>query len=86
MTDKKLVVQGGFGPVPMAENGRRYIDVEPVEIDLAGANGSYYVRRMMSGELVEYAASPALAKRVESVVGKEWSVDVEATKRVQTEK
>jgi hypothetical protein len=55
MSEIKYVVQGGHGPVPMAENSRRYIDAEPVAVDLQGAFGAYYARRMMSGELVEYA-------------------------------
>lgn len=55
--EKKTVVQGGFGAVPMEENGRRYIDAEPVEVPMTG----YYLRRMMSGELVEYVEQPASA-------------------------
>jgi hypothetical protein len=52
---KVTVVQGGFGPVPMEENGRRYIDAEPATVELTG----YYVRRMLSGELVEYVEPAA---------------------------
>lgn len=66
MIDKKTVVQGGFGPVPMEENGRRYIDAEPVTVPMS----SYYVRRMMSGELVEYTEALALAKRIDGLAGK----------------
>lgn len=50
--ETKTVVQGGYGPVPMEENSRRYIDAEPVTVPMT----SYYARRMMSGELVEYVA------------------------------
>lgn len=66
MNESKTVVAGPFGPVPMAENGRRYIDQEPVTVPLSGQFGSYYVRRIMSGELVEYAPPPqaqSLAKK-----------------------
>lgn len=58
--EKKTVVQGGFGAVPMEENGRRYIDAEPVEVPMTG----YYLRRMMSGELVEYVDRPVSAPEV----------------------
>lgn len=56
--EKKTVVQGGHGPVPMEENGRRYIDATPVSVPMTG----YYLRRMMSGELVEFMAE----KKVEN--------------------
>lgn len=62
MSELKTVAQGGHGPVPMAENSRRYIDAEPVTVDLQGPHGAYYARRMMSGELVEYAPPPGAAK------------------------
>jgi hypothetical protein len=65
VSDYRTVVQGGYGPVPMAENGRRYINSEPVTVDLGSTYGSYYMRRLMSGELVEYMApveAPPLKK------------------------
>lgn len=52
MTESKTVVQGGHGPVPMEENTRRYIGDEPVTVPMS----TYYLRRMMAGELVEYVA------------------------------
>jgi hypothetical protein len=55
--DKKTVVQGGHGPVPMEENSRRYIDADPVEVPMT----AYYVRRMLSGELVEANMTAATA-------------------------
>ena len=55
--EKKTVVQGGHGPVPMEENSRRYIDKDPVSVPMT----AYYVRRMMSGELVEATSSPMTA-------------------------
>lgn len=53
--ETKTVVQGGFGPVPMEENTRRYIDAEPMAVPMTG----YYLRRMMSGELVEFVEQKA---------------------------
>jgi hypothetical protein len=47
--ETKTVTQGGHGPVPMEENSRRYIDDEPKVVPMT----AYYLRRMMSGELVE---------------------------------
>lgn len=47
--ETKTVVAGDHGPVPMEENARRYITDEPVEVPLT----TYYVRRLMSGELRE---------------------------------
>jgi hypothetical protein len=65
MTETKVVVQGGHGPVPMEENSRRYIDAEPTTVPMT----AYYVRRMLSGELVEYVApakpSAPAAKKAE---------------------
>lgn len=55
--EKKTVVQGGHGPVPMEENSRRYIDAKPVSVPMT----AYYLRRLMSGELVEYVASKTQA-------------------------
>ena len=55
--EKKTVVQGGHGPVPMEENSRRYIDKDPVSVPMT----AYYVRRMMSGELVEAPSSMTAA-------------------------
>lgn len=52
MTETKLVVAGIHGPVPMEENTRRYISTEPVKVPMS----TYYLRRMMSGELIEYVA------------------------------
>jgi hypothetical protein len=67
MIEMKWVVQGGFGPVPMEENSRRYIDAEPVSIPMT----SYYVRRMMSGELVEKTPPAPLANAPQTAVTSE---------------
>lgn len=50
--ETKTVVMGPHGPVPMEENTRRYIGVQPTTVPMS----TYYLRRMMSGELVEYTA------------------------------
>lgn len=54
-TETKTVVAGSYGPVPMEENSHRYITDTPVTIPMS----NYYMRRMMSGELVEVASVPA---------------------------
>jgi hypothetical protein len=50
---RKRVVAGPFGRVPMEENSRRYISNEPVEVPLS----TYYMRRIMHGELVDAPAA-----------------------------
>lgn len=50
--EKKTVIAGVHGPVPMEENTRRFIGSEPVEVPMS----AYYIRRMAEGELVEPAA------------------------------
>lgn len=60
MTETKIVVAGQHGPVPMEENTRRYIGADPIEIPMS----TYYLRRMMAGELVEYVAPPKQAPAV----------------------
>jgi hypothetical protein len=57
--EEKTVVAGDHGPVPMEDNGRRYIDKEPVTIKVT----AYYARRLMSGELVEAPEGLVRSKR-----------------------
>jgi hypothetical protein len=59
MAETKTVVAGEYGPVPMAENSRRYIDKEPVTIEV----NAYYARRLMAGELIELSAEQADAAK-----------------------
>lgn len=55
---KLVVVAGKHGPVCLEHSPRRFIESEPVEIELS----SYYLRRMADGELVEASASKASKK------------------------
>jgi hypothetical protein len=48
-------VMAARAPVPMEENSRRYIGDTPVTVRLT----TYYVRRLMSGELIEAPAAEA---------------------------
>lgn len=50
--ETKIVIAGPHGPVPTEENTRRYIGDQPTTVPMS----TYYLRRMMSGELVEYVA------------------------------
>jgi hypothetical protein len=53
--EEKTVVAGEYGPVPMEENSRRYINKEPVTIKVT----AYYARRLMAGELIELSGDQA---------------------------
>lgn len=50
--EKMLVIAAGHGPVPMAENSRRYITDKPVLVPLT----TYYRLRLLHGELKEAPA------------------------------
>jgi len=47
--EKKYVIAGAHGPVAMEINSRRFIDKEPVEVEMS----AYYLRRIAEGELIE---------------------------------